>query len=242
MNSNELIENYFSKNISKQELLEFNHLYKTNPEFKEEVDFLKAIKSVSEVEDDVEFKKQLTSYESEYTQQEKKKIAKWLKPLTAVAALLIIALSINFLINSSINEDKLFATYFEPSKNVSSPIVRSETDETVLINAFIAYSEMNYIQAISLFDKAFDNTKNSELLFYEGNSLLALGKTEEAIETLKEHLTYDDTLSNRTHWYLALAYLKMKQLDKAKVELKALITSEETFKKTEAISLLEKLE
>nr|WP_321227133.1 tetratricopeptide repeat protein [uncultured Psychroserpens sp.] len=242
MNSNELIENYFSKNISKQELLEFNHLYDTNPEFKEEVDFLKAIKSVSEAEDDLEFKKQLTSYESEYIQQEKKKIAKWLKPLTAVAALLIIALSINFLINSSINEDKLFATYFEPSKNVSSPIVRSETDETSVKNAFIAYSEMNYIQAISLFDKAFDNTKNQELLFYEGNSLLALGKTEEAIETFKEHLTYDDALSNRTHWYLALAYLKMKQLDKAKVELKALMTSEETFKKTEAISLLEKLE
>ncbi|MFD2916600.1 tetratricopeptide repeat protein [Psychroserpens luteus] len=242
MNSNELIENYFSKNISKQELLEFNHLYKTNPEFKEEVDFLKAIKSVSEVEDDVEFKKQLTSYESEYAHKEKSIISKWLKPLTAVAALLIIALSINFLINSSINEDKLFATYFEPSKNVSSPIVRSETDKTALNNAFITYNEMNYEQAIPLFDNAYNNTKNSELLFYEGNSLLVLGKIEEAIEIFKEHLTYNDALTNRTHWYLALAYVKTKQLEKAKVELKALINSEETFKKTEASSLLEKLE
>lgn len=242
MNNNELIENYFSKNISKQELLEFNHLYDTNPEFKEEVDFLKTIKSVSEAEDNVEFKKQLASYESEYAHKEKSIISKWLKPLTTVAALLIIALSINFFINSSINEDKLFATYFEPSKNVSSPIVRSETDKTALNNAFITYNEMNYEQAIPLFDNAYNNTKNSELLFYEGNSLLALGKIEEAIEIFKEHLTYNDALTNRTHWYLALAYVKTKQLEKAKVELKTLINSEETFKKTEASSLLEKLE
>jgi tetratricopeptide (TPR) repeat protein len=165
-----------------------------------------------------------------------------LKPLAALAALLVIALSINFFINSEVNEDKLFSIYFEPSKNVTAPIVRSETDENLLNSAFIAYSESNYEVAISLFEKGFEDTKNSELLFYEANALLASGNTEEAIKKFEEHLTYSDILTNRSHWYLALTYLKSENPDKAKQELKSLIDSGEPFKKAEAKSLLKKLE
>jgi len=242
MKNNVLIEKYFSKKISKEELSEFNHLYEKNPEFKQEVDFLNDLKTVSETEYDAQFKNQLASFESEFTAQEKRSFAKYLKPLIAVAAILAIVLSINFFVNLSINEDALFTTYFEPSKNVSSPIVRSETEGTILNNAFIAYSEMNYKQAIPLFKKAYQDSKNSELLFYEGNSLLAIGDTENAIEKFEEHLKYSDVLTNRSHWYLALAYVKTKQLDNAKQELKVYLNSIETFKKAEATSLLEQLD
>jgi len=241
MTNETLIEKYFSKRLTTDESLEFQKLYDTNPNFKQEVDFLKTVRTVTETEDDAQFKKQLESYESEYIPEEKSTTKTWLKPLIAAAGLILIMFSINFFMTSNSNEEKLFSTYFEPSKNVTSPIVRSADHETILNNAFIAYDEQNYKQAIALFESSYQTSKQSELLFYEGNSLLALGDTNLAIEKFKEHLKYSDILTHRSHWYLALAYLKIKQTDKAKHELNALLDSGETFKKAEATSLLKKL-
>lgn len=237
-----LIEKYFSKQLSEAELLEFEKEYQSNADFKEEIDFLKSLQSVSETEDNAQFKTQLTSYEAEFSKKPHPIFTRWLKPLIAVAAILIVALSYNLFMNKNLNHDALYTTYFEPSKNVSAPIVRSDSNDKIIHNAFIAYSEADYKQAIPLFDQAFQNTQNSELLFYKGNSLLALNETDEAIDTFKKHLSYSDILTNRTHWYLALAYLKKEKIDEAKQELYLLINSAESFKRKEATSLLKKLD
>ncbi|MDP5081296.1 MAG: hypothetical protein NWP87_01480 [Winogradskyella sp.] len=233
-----LIEKYFSRTLTYNESLEFEKRYNTDDNFKQEVDFLKDVNSVSKIEDDLRFKNQLASYESEAKQKEKNIPKKWLKPLIAVAAILAISLSIIFLMKPPFDEEHLFSNYFEPSKNVSAPIVRSEDNENIVNKAFMAYSETHYKDAISLFENAYDNTNNSELLFYEGNAYLALDDLENAIAKFEEHLNYSDILTKRSHWYLALAYLKSKNLEKAKLELNALIKSEEAFKKEEAKSLL----
>ena len=59
-------------------------------------------------------------------------------------------------------------------------------------------------------------SKKSELLFYQGNAQLAKGKTIEAIDTFKQHILTSDSLTKRTHWYLALAYLKNKETAQSK--------------------------
>ncbi len=236
-----LIEKYFSKKISEVELLEFKNLYENDEEFKNEVDFLKNIQLASEGEDSSRFKSKLQCYESEFVKEKKPHSPRWLKPLLAVAAIFIIGLGFTLFLNQNLNNNQLYKEYFEPAKNVSTPIVRSESNEKIIDNAFIAYSEANYKQAISLFDQAFQNTQNSELLFYKGNSLLALNETDEAIQTFKKHLSFSDILTNRTHWYLALAYLKKEQIDEAKQELNLLINSGESFKRKESASLLNKL-
>ena len=237
-----LIEKYFSGSLSDDEHLEFETLYKNNSEFKQEVDLLKNIKTVSEREDAEQFKATLQGFEFDISKKHSPNFFKLLKPFAAIAAILLIAFCFYFVFNSSINERQLFADYFEPSKNVSIPILRSGKDLNTTTNAFLVYSEKDYEKASVLFEKAYDLTKNSELLFYEGNALLALGKTNEAITKFKEHLTFSDILSNRSHWYLALAYLQNKNLELAKKELKVYINSSETFKAEEAKSLLEKLE
>lgn len=241
MNNSKLIEKYFSRTLTKLELEEFNTLYKNNLIFKDEVDFLKNVKTVSKKEDDANFKLKLQAFEEELSVKKTKKKNAWIKPLTMAAAVLLIAFCINFLWDTSINEDELFTHYFEPSKNVSAPIVRSNNEENVQNEAFINYSERDYDNANLLFERAFKISKNSELLFYQGNALLASGKNNEAINIFKHHLTFLDTLSNRTHWYLALAYLKTKNLKQARQQLELLINSGEVFKKEEASSLLKKL-
>ncbi|WOD44627.1 tetratricopeptide repeat protein [Hwangdonia lutea] len=237
-----LIEKYFSKRLTTEESKEFEKRYNSDGQFKKQVDFLMDLKSVTEFEDDAQFKKQLTAYETEITPQQKRSTIKWLKPLIAVAALVIVALSVNFLLNKPVNEDTLFSTYFEVSKNVSVPIVRSNNNDNILNHAFSAYSAEDYNQAISLFEKSYQNSNNSELLFYQGNAYLALGNAERAISKFKKHLTYTDALTHRSHWFLALAYLKSKQPENTIKELKTILNSNDSFKKDEAKSLLKKLE
>ncbi len=237
-----LIEKYFSGSLNKTELLEFEKLYKNDSEFKKEVDVLKDIKIVSEKEDGNKFRNELKSFESEFLNKSKVSLKKWLNPFSAVAAIILIIFSIQFFSKTEINEDTLFTAYFEPSKNVSTPIVRSENEQNVTTNAFIIYSEKDYEEATILFEKAYLNSQNSQLLFYQGNALLASGKTKEAIDAFKQHLKFSDMLTHRSHWYLALAYMKNKDLESAKKELKALINSGESFKKNEAISLFKTLE
>lgn len=236
----ELIEKYFSNNLSSEELLEFENFYQSSTEFKHEIDFLKNVRLVSEKEDDEQFKKQLVSYEEDFSIKKKKSI-KWWKPLSAAAVVLMV-LGMSFLYSNSKSNQELFAAYFEASKNVSAPIVRSDIDETIVNKAFVAYSEGNYKEALPLFEKAFNYSHDSELLFYEGNSLLAIGNTNDAIEKFKNHLTNSDALTQRSHWYLALAYLKINDTEKAKVELNNIIDSGEKFKYEEANSLLKELE
>lgn len=236
-----LIEKYFSNRLTEAELKMFKTLYSSDIEFKKEVEFLKNIKTVSEKEEDAQFKDQLNTYESEFSSKGKVLLKKWIKPLVAVAAILLIAFCIQFFWNREINEETLFSNYFEPSKNVSAPIVRSEDEQNIMTNAFIIYSEKEYENALSLFEKAYAFNKNSELLFYEGNALLALGKTNDAITKFEQHLMFSDILTNRSHWYLALAYLKNKDLELSKNELNALIDSGDAFKTKEAKSLLKKL-
>ena len=242
MSNNKLIERYFSNQLTKEDRLEFEELYKNDKTFKNELDFLENLKSITEDDDSSNFKAQLEGFEKEYQNTNKSANNKaWLKPLLAVAAVLVIALTINFGWNRSVDETKLFDTYIEPSKNVTQPIVRSDSYKNNLNNAFIAYNDSNYEEAVYLFENAYEDTKQSEILFYEGNALLAMGKPIEAIKKFNQHLTFSDSLTNRSHWYIALAYLKAKDIENAKFQFKLLMNSGESFKKEEASSIIKKL-
>ena len=242
MIENSLIEKFFSNSLKENELLEFKKQYNTNDEFKKEVDFLKNIKVVSGVEDDEAFRSTLKGFELEVPNKHKTLFSNKVYVISTVAAILTIGLFISIYWFSNTNQKDLFATYFEPSRNVSAPIVRSDDSQNLTNDAFIAYVGKDYKSASILFEKAFTHSNNSELLFYQGNALLASGQVKDAIQKFKEHLKLHDTLTNRTHWYLALAYLKSNNLENAKKELIVFINTNENFKNKEARSLLKKLD
>jgi FimV-like protein len=74
-------------------------------------------------------------------------------------------------------------------------------------------------------------------LFYKANALLKLERAKEAVPLLLEHLKTKDSLTEKTNWYLALAYLKLE--DKAKAEkILEKVIADGNYKASEAQKLL----
>jgi|GEM_PF-3862102 len=113
-------------------------------------------------------------------------------------------------------------TFLADSDN--PPLNRSDLSQKSLDAEEQAYQ--NY-QALE-FEKALENfeiakpelgEQNTKMLFYLGNTYLALDKPQEAIATFNELLALPDNLTrtyvSKTKWYLGLSYLKANEMDKA---------------------------
>jgi len=87
----------------------------------------------------------------------------------------------------------------------------------------------------------FATTQESELLFYEAITYLEINKTELAIQKFEAHKQYKDALSNKNNWYLALAYIKNDELEKAKIILKIIVKDTKPYNYKKAKRLLKKL-
>jgi len=237
----QLIEKYLSNKLNKEEIKLFLELKNNDSAFREEVEFQESVQQVCKIEDDLKFKKMIASFEEEL-QQEKNRLKsnRNLYYKIAAAAVLIISfgyLATTVLFKTPSNTD-LFASYFEPSKNVSYPIIRSSAEEEKLAEAFIAYENEKYVTALPLFENYFTTTKDTTILYYKANVLLATNKPAEALDLLTLVEKSSSNLASRTHWYKALAYLETNKPIEAVNELKILLKNKEEFKKEEAKKLL----
>ncbi len=234
-----LIEKYIQNRLSSEEEVLFNELLKTNSNFKDEVALHTKIKKVVKHEEDTNFRNLISEIESKSKSPSKKSSYK--KWLVAASILLISALGYISLNKNTYTSQELFASYFEPYRNVVHPIARNDEQQNDKAIAFSAYEKGDYNTAITLFTQLYNSSKEPYYLFYKANALLKLEQADEAIPLLLEHLKTQDTLTKRTNWYLALAYLKTEDIQKAK-ELLNTIISEGSYKNKEAKELLDKFE
>jgi len=239
MEHEELIEKHLQNKLSSKERLEFKKLLESNPAFKKEVSLHTNLKKVVEHEDDTNFKNLIADLEKNTTQKQPNySYTKWL-----IAASIALLFGLTYFLNTSqkISTDQLFAQNFEPYRNVVAPIVRSDNQQDDKTRAFMAYEKGEYEIAISLFTKLYSETKEPYYLFYKANALLKLERAKEAIPLLLEHLKTKDTLTKKTNWYLALAYIKLKEKKKAKELLKKVV-DDKSYKSKEAKKLIDKFE
>lgn len=137
---------------------------------------------------------------------------RFLYGLGAVAAAAAIALLIIFvgLPRFAPSPGDLFARYYEPAPNVLRQIERGETaGKTPQDTALSFGSEL----------PAANPDPSAEQIatdFYTANDLLAEGQAEAAIPLLKDIAGQDSDFGRSATWYLALAYLKLVDLDQAK--------------------------
>lgn len=167
------------------------------------------------------------------------------KSILAVAAsiVLIAAALFYFAGFNDPTPEEIFAEYFEPypalQYNRDAP---SNTDE-ILRNAFLAYQQKNYSQAIILFDSAQTNMpRNVAADFYLAVSSLAAGDPRRAMDLLQP-IAANDSLgfSDPAHWYLALAYLANNDTSAAKAILNDIVRAREP-RAEEALQALRQLE
>ena len=155
----------------------------------------------------------------------------------ATSIILLLGLSYFLTLEKKASTQELFASYFEPYKNVIQPMQRNSDQQNEKAIAFMAYDQGEYEKAVLLFSKLYTTTNEPYYLFYKANALLKLERANEAVPLLLEHLKTNDTLTEKSHWYLAMAYLKLDDKANAKLSLEKVLT-EGKYKTKEAKKLL----
>lgn len=167
--------------------------------------------------------------------------------IIAVAASIIgiLFFSVNYLFEQRNQVEKIYASNFKllthPDGAVrSSEVEENNVDEDVK-KAVYFYENENYKKAIVYYQKALEKQPNNEKnSLFLAVSYLANYQPEKAIEILTNvNIDEHNYLSDR-NWYLALAYLKIKDIDNAKIYFKKLATSE-SFYTENAKEILEQL-
>ena len=109
------------------------------------------------------------------------------------------------------------AVNLPPAIDSSSPAAADDLFQS----AMLAYVEKRYADSETLLDAAIKIAPGApEINFYLGISRLALGKPSEAIDPFRTVLAHQDRqYSQRAHFYLANAYMKLLRLPEADQEL-----------------------
>ena len=239
LDKDQLIAKFLTKSLSEKEQLRFDSLLSEDPSFRAEVALLQDLNKVAEAEDDAMAKEMVAGFEAEYRN---KKIGGKTR-IWWVAASLAVLLSVGYFVSQTTppNTQELFVENFEPYRNVIHPITRASQQEDLKTQAFAYYEQGKYEDALELFKKLYQTTETPHYLFYQANALLQLNRPKEAITALQTHLKTKDTLTQKSHWYLAMAYLKLNDVTNAKKNLEQVVL-ENKFNVEKAKSLLKKLD
>ena len=168
----------------------------------------------------------------------------WKKWLSIAAVFIMVSFAIYFITSENKpTSATLYATYFTPYKNIIEPIIRNDDLESLSLQqkAFTYYELKQYKKTLPLFDslQRRETLDINVLNFYRANIYLELGDSQKAISLL-EAMNASEFLKDQRLWYLSLAFLKNKELEKSEKTLKTL-QSTSSYKKKEISVLLENL-
>lgn len=244
MKNFDLIDRYFENSLSPKEQLLFNDLLQNDQEFKNEFVFRKDLKKVIAASQQEDLKSTLGQFEDKIHKSSRLMFLpkKWL-----VAASIMILASVGiYSVKSSYfpSNEVIYQSYFTSCRNTIQPVVRGENPNTIEYRAFVAYEAHNYHKAINLFNSVADPDA-AYINFYKGLSYLEVNKSTKAIQLLLPISKATNlqgksaNFSEKANWYLALAYLKNEDNEKAIQELSYIIDQPSgTFKKEEAQEVL----
>lgn len=136
----------------------------------------------------------------------------------AAAAAIVLIIIFEGLPKFAPSPGDLFAEYFEPAPNLLEKQERGEIQEGISIDT----TAVSYSSGLPPTTKDLA-AEQIAIDFYEANDLLAEGKAEAAIPLLESLAGQDSDFGRSSTWYLALAYLKLADLDQAKPLLQEMI-------------------
>lgn len=241
MNDIDLIEHYLDGSLSDTDRLAFEERLKLEDELRAQVEEMKVIREGIVRASRKEVLKSLKELEATLPEVEAPIIPLWRTTWLQVAAgISLLALCVYLLWPRTQEPAQLFAEYFEPYPNIIMPTVRGvvENDSTVKAQAYRAYDQQNYAEAIRLFEAV--QQKDEGVLLYLGNSYLANGQPEKALPLFEKVLNNYDVFDEQAEWYVAVSYLKLEEREKAREALQKVVARESSYK-SKAQLILEKL-
>ena len=157
--------------------------------------------------------------------------------------------------NDNNTPEKLFAVYYESKINTLTKELRDPTErekqKQKIINKYGEVEGMQLFNALTLYDnnafeqaaKSFNalHLQNDTLYLYQANALLKSDKATEAISVL-DRISPTSSSYNEAQWYTAMAYLKLKNIEKTKEILRGLSTEGNKGYQNKSKDLLERLE
>jgi len=254
------INKYASGELDDEALKEFEDLLEKDKALQEKVDahkFMDAVLYKNIVTDDediqTELKPLLKELGSKYfsneefertgkkstsipleNKQSKPNRIRRLLPFAALAAAAAVLLFL-FIPNQ---ENKLYTQFFEPPAIDIS--LSNQTNPSTFDKANKAYKSKNYKEAVVLYNEyLLEDSNNPMALLFRGGAELALKQTDAAMLTFQK-LVQNQKYADIANWYLALAYLKKEDKERAKSNLKR-ISNEDKEYYDKAQQLLKKL-
>lgn len=205
-----LIQKYINNRLTKEEQVLFDDLYKNDADFIAEVKLHKDLKAAIRNEERISLKK-------EFKKKDVNKVPfNWARLLVAASFAMLLSVGSYFMFkDSGLTNQELFATNFEPYRNVMHPVVRGEENLTQIEEAFVFYENGDFSKFIKIIESA--NYKDTDYNFYLANAYLANENVEKAKLILEDYLHNNDAkFFTKAHWYLGLIYLKLADTQKAK--------------------------
>lgn len=244
MNNFDLIEKYFENNLTPKEQIVFNDLLKNNEAFKAEFVFQKDLKKAIAFDQRENLKAMLQNFESKIKKESKVLYLprKW---FAAASIILILGLGTWVIKDTYLpSNQKIYTENFVAYRNIIQPVVRSSEVNTIEYKAFVAYENRECHKAINLFNSS-KNAEAEYIKFYKAMCYLSLSKTEDAINLLLPIATSKSNENTKSdfkqiaNWYLALAYLKNEEEQKAISQFSLIAKHpDDYYKKEDAIKIL----
>jgi tetratricopeptide (TPR) repeat protein len=235
-----LIEKYFENQLSEEENVLFKTYLTNDEDFKTTFEFEKSVKNSIHFLERDSLKSMLKGFE-EQPLKKPFRLNNWL--WMSVAAMVIIGLFVWLSSENQSNSQELYLSYYQSYPNVVAPVVRGENIQDEKLKAFEAYEQEKYQLASTLFHQIFNKTKEEYAIFYESQCYFSLGETQKGISLIETKIFTDEKYPFKTQqqWYLALGYLKLGEIEKAKKYLQVLINYD-NIQKQKAEELLKELE
>ena len=265
----ELIEEYLLGKLNSEEVKKVEERIKHDAEFAEEVTFMSDVILATREKGREELEKILSdagnediTNPEEQSKQEKereagppgKKLLDFRRNWIYYVAVLILLLAVGIYINRHNSTRRLYKKYFSPHPNTLISYTHKETvpqkfnrfsvqEYNLIVSGMKHYDEENYGKTADLLEQNIKrNPENAGLIFYMAISQMETDQTEKAIDNLTylkklEQPLYHEHIS----WYLALAYLKNNQSQKADALLEDIRNISNHPHQKDAGNLLQKL-
>jgi len=235
MNKETLIEKYLLDDLNKEEQSLLNKWVEEDPEFREELE----ARSILFASQRADWKKEMIEVKNQHAAKSSKAGNSFLRYLLIGFIIGALATLLWFMLkpNQPTNTNAMVKKHLE-EPYVGPAIAMGPSESNIWEEAKNAYNQSDFESAIEEINKI-ENEENPEYKFYSALSHLYMDKPDASKAMLKlKYLTENENaFTEESHWFLALAYLKLKE-DKLAKQTLNIIVENNFWKATEAKELL----